>query len=114
MAEMTMGLFRIFRPITVDARQCTRAETIATDIGFTNVNPGDWVIRGEGDESYILKNDFFQRTFAPVEVQLPKHEVRSIELVHSAAKSYSDSSGHGARHRLRVAVRQNQKVKQSI
>jgi hypothetical protein len=71
-----MGLFRIFRPITVDARQCTRAETIVTDLGFTNATPGDWIIRGEGGESYILNNKFFRRTFAPVEESPVSHDER--------------------------------------
>jgi hypothetical protein len=64
-----MGLFRILRPITVNARQCTQAGTIATDLGFANVKPGDWIISGEDGESYILDNEFFQRTFAPIEEQ---------------------------------------------
>jgi hypothetical protein len=111
---MTMGLFRIFRPITVEAKQCTRAETIATDIGFTNVNAGDWVIRGEGGESYILNNDFFQRTFTQVEESVPRHEPRQIQLIHSASKIHPISSGSDAGHRLRVAMRRDQKAKQSI
>jgi hypothetical protein len=73
-----MGLFRIFRPITVDAWQCTRAETIATDLGFSNARPGDWVIRGEDGEGYILNNDFFQRTFAPVEELELGRETRGV------------------------------------
>ena len=72
-----MGLFRIFRPITVDAKQCTKAGTIATDLGFSNVKPGDWIIRGEDGESYILNNEFFQRTFAPAEEQPLSRQPRS-------------------------------------
>jgi hypothetical protein len=64
-----MGLFRSLRSIAVNRRQCTRAETIATDREFSNVMPGDWVIHGEGSENYILSNEFVQRTFALVEEQ---------------------------------------------
>lgn len=39
-----MGLYRSFRPLVVDARQCTSAEAIATDLGFANVSSGDWII----------------------------------------------------------------------
>lgn len=71
-----MGLFRIFRPITIDARQCSEAGTIATDLGFINVKRGDWIIRGEDNEGYILNDDFFQRTFAPVDDQQGSRESR--------------------------------------
>lgn len=66
-----MGLFRISRPIVVDARQCSEAGTIATDLGFINVKRGDWIIRGEDGESYILDDGFFQRTFSPLDEHLP-------------------------------------------
>ena len=104
-----MGLFRTFKPITVDARQSTKAETIATDLGFTNVNPGDWVIRGEGGESYILNNDLFQRTFTPAEEQQLSRVSRE-----DPASSKTVPRGRVMRHRPRVAARRGQKVKQSI
>jgi len=99
-AETTMGLFRLSRPITVDARQCTRSETIATDLGFTNAKTGDWVIGGENGESYILNNEFFQRTFAPVEEQQLSCEERVAQgRTHTAgSKTYSNSPGHVTRH----------------
>jgi hypothetical protein len=95
LAETAMGLFRISRSITVDARQCTRAETVATDLGFTNVRPGDWVIRGEDGESYILNDDFFQRTFAPAEErQLRRKSPGELGPTHAAgSKTNSNSSG---------------------
>jgi hypothetical protein len=104
-----MGLFRTFRPIKVDARQSTKAETIATDLGFANVSPGDWVIRGEGGESYILNNDVFQRTFTPVEERHLSRESRGYP-----ASSKTVPAGRVARHRLRVATSPDQKIKQSI
>ena len=110
-AETNMGLFRIFRPITVDARQSTKAETIATDLGFTNVNPGDWVIRGEGGESYILNNDFFQRTFRPVEERQLSRESQSNP---ASSKTVIDLPAQMTQHRLRVVARRSQRVKQSI
>jgi len=39
---------------------------LATDLGLTKVMPGDWVIRGEAGENYILNNEFSQRTRAQV------------------------------------------------
>ncbi len=115
-AATNMGLFRISRPITVDARQSVKAETIATDLGFTNVNPGDWVIRGEGGESYILSNDFFQRTFAPVDVRPLSRESRgSVQENHSTGgKTVFDQPGRMTRPRVRIAMSRRQKVKQSI
>jgi hypothetical protein len=29
------------------------------------VRRGDWVVRGEGGECYVVDDAFFQRTFAP-------------------------------------------------
>ena len=71
-----MGLYRNCRPIAVDAKQCTEAGTIATDLGFSNVERGEWIIRGEDGESYILNNEAFQRTFAPVEERQLSRESR--------------------------------------
>ena len=115
-SETNMGLFRIFRPITVDARQSTKAQTIATDLGFTNVNPGDWVIRGEGGESYILNDDFFQRTFKPVEKRRLSREPRGSLKRNSPVRNRTvlDLPGRNTRYRLRDAARRNQKVRQSI
>jgi hypothetical protein len=62
-----MAIYRTLRPITVDARQCTAAETIATDLGFVNARQGEWVIRGEGGECYLVDDAFFQRTFIAVQ-----------------------------------------------
>jgi hypothetical protein len=104
-----MGLFRTFRPITVDARQSTKAETIATDLGFTNINPGDWVIRGEGGESYILSNEFFQRTFAPGVELSPESRGYPVN-----SKIILDPPRRITRHRLRVSARRSKKAKQSI
>lgn len=115
-AETNMGLFRIFRPTTFVARQCTKVETIATDLGFTNVNPGDWVIRGEGGESYIVNDDFFQRTFKPVEKRELSRGSRGSLKRNSPVSNRTvlDLPGRTARQRLRVAAWRNQKVKQSI
>ena len=89
-AEMVMGLFRIFRPITIEARQCRKAETIATDLGFANIMPGDWVISGEDGERYSLSDDCFHRTFEPVaEEQLS----RQSEISNSAASPQVSGRG---------------------
>ncbi len=111
-----MGLFRLSRPITVDARQSTKAETIATDLGFANINPGDWVIQGEGGESYIVDNDFFQRTFVPAEERaLSRESLGSLERGSPAgSKTVLNRPGRIAPHRLRVPARREQRVKQSI
>ena len=106
-----MGLFRIIRPITVDARQSTKAETIVTDLGFTNVNPGDWVICGEGGESYIVNNEFFQRTFRRVEERQLSRESQGDP---ASSETVVDLPALMTRHRLRVVARRSQKVKQSI
>jgi hypothetical protein len=39
--------------------------TIQTDRGLRHVRRGDWVVRGEGGECYVVDDAFFQRTFTP-------------------------------------------------
>jgi len=58
-----METFCTCRPLVVEVRQCVRAETVTTDLGFINVNSGDWIVRGENGESYVVDDAFFQRTF---------------------------------------------------
>jgi hypothetical protein len=62
-----MSAFRTCRPLLVDAQQCTETKTIATDLGFCNVSRGDWIVRGENGECYVVDDAFFQRTFAPLQ-----------------------------------------------
>jgi hypothetical protein len=65
--EDPMSTFRTLRPLVVDATQCERAKTIATDTGFCNVSKGDWIVRGENGETYVVDDAFFQRTFTPLQ-----------------------------------------------
>ena len=60
-----MGSFRSCRPLLIDATQCKEDQTITTDLGFRHARRGDWVVRGEDGECYILDDAFFQRTFTP-------------------------------------------------
>jgi hypothetical protein len=60
-----MQTFHSYRSINVEARQCAKAETVATDLGFINMRSGDWLIHGEDGESYVVDDAFFKRTFAP-------------------------------------------------
>jgi hypothetical protein len=39
--------------------------TIDTVTGPRLVRRGDWVVRGEGGECYVVDDSFFQRTFKP-------------------------------------------------
>jgi len=98
-AQTNMGLFKNCRPITVDARQCIEAGTIATDLGFCNIERGDWIIRGEDGESYILNDEAFQRTFAPVEEREWSRESRGAP--ESIGQPFSNSSWHPAGRRVR-------------
>ncbi|WP_446741666.1 hypothetical protein [Silvibacterium acidisoli] len=60
-----MGTFRTSRPLLVDATQCKEAQTITTDMGFRHVKKGEWIVRGEDGECYVVDDEFFQRTFLP-------------------------------------------------
>jgi hypothetical protein len=60
-----MSTFRTLRPLLVDATQCEHSETIVTDTGFCNVSKGDWIVKGENDETCVVDNAFFHRTFTP-------------------------------------------------
>jgi hypothetical protein len=68
-----MGTFRTCRPLLVDATQCKERKTIATDLGFTDVKAGDWIIRGEGGECYVVDDAFFQRTFTSIQIYPWEH-----------------------------------------
>jgi len=71
--RINMGMYQTSRPMVVDAIQCAEPKTIATDLGFINVNRGEWVICGEDGECYVLDDEFFQRTFVslPNTSQIP-------------------------------------------
>jgi hypothetical protein len=74
-----MRTFRTLRPLLVDATQCEHSETIATDTGFCNVSKGDWIVKGENGETYVVDDAFFQRTFTPLQTypwQLKNEEGR--------------------------------------
>jgi hypothetical protein len=63
--RICMGLFRTHRPLLVDANQCKAPMTIQTDGGVRHVQRGDWIVRGEGGECYVVDDAFFKRTFRP-------------------------------------------------
>jgi hypothetical protein len=58
-----MSIFRTLRPLIVDAVQCQSPQSIPTDLGPRQVHIGDWIVRGENGERYVVDNAFFQRTF---------------------------------------------------
>jgi hypothetical protein len=91
-----MGLFRNFRSITVGARHCTNAGTIATDPEFSNVKRRDWVIRGKDGESHILNDDFFERAFASIVEQLSSRASRDMRDhgYPSESNTFSNKLGH--------------------
>jgi hypothetical protein len=62
-----MSAFQTYRPLVVDANQCKSEMTIAADNGFRHVRRGEWIIRGENGECYVVDDSFFKRTFEPVE-----------------------------------------------
>jgi hypothetical protein len=61
-----MSAFRTCRPLLVDATQATEPATVGTDLGFVNVKRGEWIVRGEDGECYVVDDAFFQRTFVPL------------------------------------------------
>jgi hypothetical protein len=62
-----MSAFRTCRPLLVDATQCREDQTITTDLGFRHARRGDWIVKGEDGECYIITDAFFQRTFTPLQ-----------------------------------------------
>lgn len=58
-----MSAYRVARPVIVDAVQCAEAKTIVTDLGFVNVQQGEWIVSGEAGECYVVDDAFFRRTF---------------------------------------------------
>lgn len=110
--RIILGLYRTLRPIIVDARQCTHAETITTDLGFINTKQGEWVIRGESGESYVLDDAIFRRAFIPLQGDVrattdPRAQVRSKHgdsfFFENSPLTYSDRDdlAHSRRRILR-------------
>lgn len=64
-----MSAFRTCRPLLVDATQAKEPATVATDLGFANVQCGDWLVRGEDGECYVVDDAFFQRAFVPMQTR---------------------------------------------
>jgi hypothetical protein len=82
----------------VEATQCSKAETIATDLGFIHVNRDEWIVRGEGGECYVVDDAFFRRTFVSAREQSCGPELQA---------SQADSPG-GVNHQItsrRIASR---------
>jgi hypothetical protein len=63
-----MSTFRTLRPLIVEATQCEHSKSIATDGGVCNVSKGDWIVKGENGETYIVDDAFFHRTFTPLQM----------------------------------------------
>ncbi|HVW78127.1 MAG TPA: hypothetical protein VHB45_10990 [Alloacidobacterium sp.] len=72
-----MSTFRTCRPLLVDATQCAESQTLVSDTSFCHVKKGDWIIRGENGERYVVDDDFFQRTFTPFQFDLAPNEGRN-------------------------------------
>ena len=103
-----MGIYRTFRSLVVDAVQCTETRTFATDLGFINVRQGEWVICGEGGESYVVDDAFFRRTFVPidtgsrtVETEDPDQQVQSPETEREGIAAGPRNGSFGVCHRSR-------------
>ena len=62
-----MSTFRTLRPLIVEATQCEHSKSIATETGVCNVSKGDWIVKGENGETYIVDDEFFHRTFTPLQ-----------------------------------------------
>ena len=62
-----MSTFRTLRPLVVDATQSEQHTTVVTDGGFCHVAKGDWIVKGESGETYVVDDAFFQRTFTPLQ-----------------------------------------------
>jgi len=60
-----MSAFRTCRPLLVDANQASEPSTIATDLGFVNVKRGEWIVRGEDGETYVVDDAFSSALSSP-------------------------------------------------
>ena len=114
--RITVGIYRSFRPLVVDAIQCKEAKTITTDLGFINVKQGEWVISGEGGETYIVDDAFFQRTFVPVQENQQwrqrlhaEHEISTEPAL--VPVSYSRPSSNRDRIRLKSRLAGRRKIR---
>jgi hypothetical protein len=96
--------------MVVDALQVTQSKTIATDLGFINVKPGEWVVCGEGGETYIVDDGYFQRTFVPAreapDASIPEYrDAQRVAPTGRAAMLFAASRPCFSRNRIREAIR---------
>ena len=103
----------------MDAMQCKQSKTIATDLGFINVKPGDWVVCGEGGETYIADDEYFHSVFvlareAPcTSISEPSEAQRAAPAERAPIRSASSHTCF-SRNRTRGAVRLARKRKAKI
>jgi hypothetical protein len=107
--------------MVVDALQCNQSKTIATDLGFVNVKPGDWVVCGEGGETYIIDDEYFQRAFVPAQetprISLPEPSDAQFaapteRALTPVASSRTCFSRDRARRPIRLARRRKARISQ--
>jgi hypothetical protein len=67
-----MSTFRTLRPLIVDATQCDGSEEIVAGPDGRRASKGDWIVKGENGETYIVDNAFFQRTFTSFQTYSPQ------------------------------------------
>jgi hypothetical protein len=96
--------------MVVDALQCKQPKTVATDIGFINVKPGDWVVCGEGGETYIVDNEYFQKAFVLARDTPPASipetgDAQCVAPEERAPTPFASSRTCLSRNRARAAVR---------
>ena len=94
----------------MDALQCNQSNTIATDLGFVNVKPGDWVVCGEAGETYIVDDEYFQRAFVPAQetprISLPEpDDAQFAAPTERALAPFASSRTCFSRNRARGPIR---------
>ena len=87
-----MARYRTSRPMIVDAVQCTSTKTIATDLGFINVKRGDWVVCGEGGESYVVEDAFFRSTFISINERAALREADKPDHSHLSVAKFDGNA----------------------
>lgn len=64
------------KPVIIEAYQVDKEMIIHTLEGPLRAAPGDWIITGVNGEQYPCKPDIFEKTYEPVDENVPVASVR--------------------------------------
>jgi len=72
--QMNVRVAKTFKkkPVTIEAVQITKQESVDTLEGTMTGNPGDWKVTGVEGEEYFVAKGIFKKTYEPEDAEAKK------------------------------------------